>query len=110
MPVPTSFGRSGTCAGIVALLERERERQPTLWLDAGDLTFGPVLPLLGRRPWDQFARLPIAAAAAGNHDFDDGVDALLEAAASLPFPVLCANADVGLPRPRCWTRRPARWA
>jgi len=43
------------------------------------------------------ADLPIAAAAAGNHEFDDGVPALLEAARSLPFPVLCANADVGLP-------------
>jgi 2',3'-cyclic-nucleotide 2'-phosphodiesterase (5'-nucleotidase family) len=72
------------------------ERQPTLWLDAGDLTFGPVTPLLGRRPWDEIAALPIAAVAAGNHDFDDGVDALLDAARSLPFPVLCANVDVGL--------------
>lgn len=97
VPVPTSFGESGTCAGIVALLDRERERQPTLWLDAGDLTFGPVAPLLGRRPCDEIAALPIAAAAAGNHDFDDGLDALRQAAGVLPFPVLCANVDVGLP-------------
>jgi 2',3'-cyclic-nucleotide 2'-phosphodiesterase (5'-nucleotidase family) len=97
VPVATSFGESGSCAGIAALLERERERQPTVWLDAGDLTFGPVAPLLGARPWDDIATLPIAAAAAGNHDVDDGVDALLDAAASLPFPLLCANVDMGLP-------------
>ena len=54
----------------------------------------PAYPLLGRRPWDEVADLPIAA---GNHEFDDGVPALLEAARTLPFPVLCANADVGLP-------------
>lgn len=97
-PLPTSLGQSGTCAGIVDLLERERERQPTVWLDAGDLVVGsPAYPLLGRRPWAEMADLPIAAAAAGNHEFDDGVPALMEAARSLSFPVLCANADVGLP-------------
>jgi 2',3'-cyclic-nucleotide 2'-phosphodiesterase (5'-nucleotidase family) len=31
------------------------------------------------RPWEEVADLPIAAAAVGNHDFDDGVDALVEA-------------------------------
>jgi hypothetical protein len=40
------------------------------------------------------AELPVAA---GNHEFDDGVPALLAAAALLPYPLLCANADVGLP-------------
>jgi hypothetical protein len=97
-PMPTSFGQSGTCAGIVDLLERERERQPTVWLDAGDLVVGsPAYPLLGRRPWEEVADLPIAAASAGNHEFDDGVPALTEAARSLEFPLLCANAEVGLP-------------
>jgi 2',3'-cyclic-nucleotide 2'-phosphodiesterase (5'-nucleotidase family) len=97
LPVPTSFGHSGTCAGVVELLERERERQPTIWLDGGDFAFGPVLPLLGRPPWEEVARLPIAAAAVGNHDLDDGEDALRAAAEQLPFPLLCANLDVGLP-------------
>jgi hypothetical protein len=81
VPLPTSYGTSGTLAGIVELLDRERERQPTLWLDVGDLVVGnPSHPLLGERPWADVADLPIAAAAAGNHEFDDGVDALLEAA------------------------------
>ena len=97
VPVPTSYGEGGTCAGVAELLERERERQPTVWLDAGDFAVGPAFPLLGERPWADMAELPIAAAAAGNHEFDDGVPALLEAAALLPYPLLCANADVGLP-------------
>jgi 2',3'-cyclic-nucleotide 2'-phosphodiesterase (5'-nucleotidase family) len=97
VPLPTSFGESGSCAGIVELLERERARQPTIWLDSGDLTVGPVPPLLGSRPWADVGDLPIAAAAAGNHEFDDGVPALLEAAQLLPFPLLCGNVDIGLP-------------
>ena len=53
--------------------------------------------LLDERPWSEMAGLPIAATAAGNHDFDDGVDALLDGAGPLPYPMLCANVDVGLP-------------
>ena len=97
VPRRVSWGEGGTCAGVVELLGRERERQPTVWLDAGDLTVGPAAPLLGRRPWEDIAELPIDAAAAGDHEFDDGVPALLEAARGLPFPLLCANVDVGLP-------------
>jgi 2',3'-cyclic-nucleotide 2'-phosphodiesterase (5'-nucleotidase family) len=97
IPVRTSYGEGGSCAGVVELLERERDRQPTVWLDAGDFTVGPTAPLLGERPWADMAALPIAAAAAGNHEFDDGVPALLEAARRLPYPLLCANVDVGLP-------------
>jgi 2',3'-cyclic-nucleotide 2'-phosphodiesterase (5'-nucleotidase family) len=97
IPRRVSWWEGGTCAGVVELLERERERQPTVWLDAGDFTVGPAAPLLGERPWGDMAELPIDAAAAGNHEFDDGVPALLEAARGLPFPLLCANVDVGLP-------------
>ncbi|HKH19292.1 MAG TPA: metallophosphoesterase, partial [Solirubrobacteraceae bacterium] len=98
VPMCTSHGDGGTRAGVVALLERERERQPTVWLDVGDLVVGhPSYPLLGERPWADVAELPIGAAAAGNHDFDDGVEALLAAARALSFPLLCANVDVGLP-------------
>jgi hypothetical protein len=96
IPRRVSWGESGTCAGVIELLERERERQPTVWVDAGDLTVGPAAPLLGERPWGDIAGLPIDAAAAGNHEFDDGVPALLEAARGLPFPLLCANVEVGL--------------
>ncbi|GAA0246648.1 metallophosphoesterase [Cryptosporangium japonicum] len=94
-PVRTSFGTAGTCAGVASLLAAERG--PAIWLDAGDLAVGPTAALLGRRPWAEVGALPIAAAAAGNHEFDDGVPALRSAAAQLGFPLLCANVDVGLP-------------
>jgi 2',3'-cyclic-nucleotide 2'-phosphodiesterase (5'-nucleotidase family) len=97
VPVVTSFGQAGTCAGMAALLAAERARQPTIWLDAGDLAVGPVQLLLGRRPWPELAELPLAAAAVGNHEFDDGVPALRAAARLLPFPLLCADVDAGLP-------------
>jgi 2',3'-cyclic-nucleotide 2'-phosphodiesterase (5'-nucleotidase family) len=98
VPLRTSHGDSGTIAGVVAMLEREQENQPTVWLEVGDLVVGhPSYPLLGERPWADVADLPIAAAAAGNHDFDDGLEALHAAAARLRFPLLAANVDAGLP-------------
>jgi hypothetical protein len=91
VPLRTTTGWSGTTAGISALLEREER---AIWLDLGDLVVGnPSYPLLRERPWADVVDLPIAAAAAGNHDFDDGIEAVPE----LPFPLLCANADAGLP-------------
>jgi 2',3'-cyclic-nucleotide 2'-phosphodiesterase (5'-nucleotidase family) len=91
VPLRTTTGPSGTIHGVAALLEREER---ALWLDLGDLVVGnPSYPLLGERPWADVMALPIAAAAIGNHDFDDGIDAVPE----LPFPLLCANADAGLP-------------
>jgi hypothetical protein len=97
-PLRTSYGRSGTAAGVVELLEQSSAKRPTLWLEVGDLVVGNAsYVLLGERPWGEVEGLPIAAAAVGNHDFDDGVDALHAAAARLSFPLLCANVDVGLP-------------
>jgi 2',3'-cyclic-nucleotide 2'-phosphodiesterase (5'-nucleotidase family) len=91
VPLRTTTGPGGTIHGIAALLEREER---ALWLDLGDLVVGnPSYPLLGERPWADVMDLPIAAAAVGNHDFDDGIEAVPE----LPFPLLCANAGVGLP-------------
>src|SRR5215218_5263885 len=100
VPMRTSQGLAGTCGGVVALFERERERERVAveWFDVGDLVVGnPAYVLTGERPWEDVAGLPIAVTAAGNHEFDDGLDALHAAAARLPFPMLCANADAGLP-------------
>ena len=97
LPLRATHGESGTCAGIVALLERERDRVPAIWLDLGDFVVGhPSFPVRGERPWEEVADLPIAAAAVGNHEFDDGVETMHAAVARLGFPVLCANVDVGL--------------
>lgn len=97
VPMRATYGRTGSVAGIVELLERERERGPALWLDVGDLTVGPAMALLDERPWAEMADLPIAATAAGNHDFDDGLAALHDGARQLSYPMLCANVDAGLP-------------
>src|SRR5215213_7328040 len=95
-PLPASFGEYGTCAGIESMVEASQT--PAVWFDVGDLVVGsPATALLGERPWDDVRELPIAAAAAGNHEFDDGVDVLREVAPTLRFPLLCANADAGLP-------------
>src|SRR5688572_30937812 len=87
VPMRGSYGQIGSVAGIVELLERERERQPTLWLDVGDLTVGPAMVLLEERPWAAMGGLPIAATAAGNHDFDDGLDALHDGVGQLTYPM-----------------------
>src|SRR4051794_16974465 len=97
VPLPPSWGAGGTAAGVAAPLERERGRGAVVWLDAGDLAVGAAHPLAGDARWDEVGALPIAAAAAGNHEFDDGEPALRATAARLPFPLLCANADAGLP-------------
>ena len=98
VPLRASYGETGTCEGIVQLLERERARQETLWFDLGDLVVGnPAYPLLGERPWADVVDLPIAVTVAGNHEFDDGLEALHEAARSLSYPMLCANVEIGLP-------------
>jgi hypothetical protein len=98
VPMPTSHGLAGTCAGVAALLEPERERIATEWFDLGDLVVGnPAYVLTGVRPWEDVAGLPIAVTTAGNHEFDDGLEALHAATARLPYPMLCANADVDLP-------------
>ena len=76
VPLRASYGETGTCEGIMQLLERENARQETIWFDVGDLVVGnPAYPLLGERPWADVAGLPIAVTATGNHEFDDGLDA-----------------------------------
>src|SRR4051794_3547514 len=97
VPMRASYGDTGTVSGIAGLLESEAARQPTLWLDVGDLTVGPAMVLMDERPWAEMAELPIACTTAGNHDFDDGLAALHRGARQLSYPMLCANADAGLP-------------
>ncbi|SEF18128.1 metallophosphoesterase [Jiangella alba] len=95
-PLPAGPGRAGTVDGVAGLLELESRRGPAVWLDAGDFTGGPLWSLTGRRDWALVADLPIGAAAAGNHEFDEGTDAARSGAGALAFPLLCANADAGL--------------
>jgi 2',3'-cyclic-nucleotide 2'-phosphodiesterase (5'-nucleotidase family) len=97
VPLPASWGEGGSAHGVAHRLEREQAAGPALWLDSGDLSAGGPDALFGVRTLDDIAALPLAAAAAGNHEFDDGPDAARALAARLPFPLLCADRDVGLP-------------
>jgi 2',3'-cyclic-nucleotide 2'-phosphodiesterase (5'-nucleotidase family) len=97
LPLPTTCGRGGSIAGIVALLERQRESIPTIWVDSGDLTVGGRSGLFGHRTLTELACLPIAAATVGNHELDEGPAVLAVLADQLRFPLLCADRDVGRP-------------
>ncbi|MDV6270810.1 metallophosphoesterase [Rhodococcus globerulus] len=90
-PLPTSTGLSGSVDGVDALVRSERAEGPTLWLDSGDLTGGPLWSLTGRRSWDIFSDLTIDAMAVGNHELDEGQGPFRTGHAKLPFPLLCAD-------------------
>jgi 2',3'-cyclic-nucleotide 2'-phosphodiesterase (5'-nucleotidase family) len=97
VPLPASWGEGGSAHGVAQLLERERRLGSAVWLDSGDLSVGGLDALFGRRALDDLAQLPVAAAAVGNHEFDDGPAALQETARRLPFPLLCTDREAGLP-------------
>ena len=97
VPLPASWGAGGSAHGVAQLLEHAQAAGPALWVDSGDLAAGGPDALFGGRALTDMAALPIAAAAAGNHEFDDGVAAARAIAARLPFPLLCADRDAGLP-------------
>lgn len=97
LPLPTTYGRGGGIPGVIRLLEEEREEGPTLWLDCGDQSVGGPAGLFGHAVLRDLGPLPIAAAAVGNHELDDGVEAFQMYAQQAGFPLLCADRDVGVP-------------
>jgi 2',3'-cyclic-nucleotide 2'-phosphodiesterase (5'-nucleotidase family) len=99
-PTEASHGRLPGGEGLKKTVERLQEGQPTIWADAGDVVHGGQLtPLTGSSvvDFDAVAALGIDVAAAGNHEFDYGAEHLREHTSRLGFPLLCANAEVGLP-------------
>lgn len=98
-PVPTSYGTLAGGDGLQRTVERLRVGQPTLWADTGDFSqSGPLSALSrGRLGFRAAAELGIDVAAVGNHDLDFGLPLLREEAPGLGFPLLCANAPLGLP-------------
>lgn len=97
LPLPATYGDGGSIAGVIDLLNGQRESLPAIWLDSGDLTVGGASGVFGHQALHELGSLPIAAAAAGNHDLDDGPKILARFASSLSFPLLCADRDIGLP-------------
>jgi 2',3'-cyclic-nucleotide 2'-phosphodiesterase (5'-nucleotidase family) len=98
-PRETSYGMLPGGEGLKRTVERLREEGPTIWVDAGDFAQGSAMAALsgGSSGFEAVSDLGIDVAAVGNHEFDWGTEHLLEHAPKTGFPLLCANADVGLP-------------
>jgi hypothetical protein len=98
-PLPTTYGSLPGGEGLRKTVRQLKQQGPTLWIDSGDLIFGG--PLSTFNPGDsgiQVAReLGPDVSVVGNHDLDFGSIHLLQAAKKLGFPILCANAELGLP-------------
>ncbi|OGF13744.1 MAG: hypothetical protein A2W00_03725 [Candidatus Eisenbacteria bacterium RBG_16_71_46] len=85
----------GGSAVLAAWIERLRAENPegTVLLDGGDCFQGTMISNLqfGRPVVEQMNALRYAAAAVGNHEFDWGVDTLVERAHEMRFAALGAN-------------------
>jgi 2',3'-cyclic-nucleotide 2'-phosphodiesterase (5'-nucleotidase family) len=97
-PLKTSWGIAGGGTALRNRIEEMRNRCPTLWIDTGDLMQGgPLTPLThGRGGIAAVAELGIDVSVLGNHELDFGVDFFQSVLCKLPFPVLGANAGIGL--------------
>ncbi len=98
-PMPTSYGRLPGWHALKRTVDRLREGQPTIWADAGDFSNGGPLSATNAAAlsYRAVAELGIEVATLGNHEFDLGLGQLVEEQAALDLPVVCANADVGVP-------------
>ena len=98
-PMPTSYGRLPGGHALARAVERLREGQPTIWADAGDFSNGGPLSTTsgGVLNFHAAGQLGIEVATIGNHELDWGMEHLAEHRAALPFPLICANLDAGLP-------------
>jgi len=80
-----------------ALKTEQSENKATLLLDAGDfMTGNPITTLkvhgaLGGAMLDFFELLHYQAITLGNHDFDEGVDNVLDLVKASQVPIICAN-------------------
>lgn len=97
IPMPATYGNGGSISGVIELFERQSESMPAVWVDSGDLTMGGERATFGSSSVTELGPLPLSVAAVGNHELDDGLDALGKRAAKLPFPLVCADRDIGLP-------------
>jgi len=98
-PMATSYGRLPGAVALQATVDRLRDGQPTIWADAGDFSQGGPLSTMtgGGQNFAAAAHLGIDVATVGNHELDWGLPHLAEHRQQLPFPLICANVDLGLP-------------
>ena len=98
-PFPAGSGRQSGLGGIArraALVKRLRkELGNVLLLDAGDAFQGTPYfnEWKGRLDYKLMSLVGYDAVTLGNHDFDDGVDGLVDAMQEATFPFVCANLD-----------------
>src|SRR4051812_9003610 len=102
-PQPTGYGELPGGAALQATVDELRtEAGDGLWVDTGDLAQGSALGALSDGTWPFVAlrELSIDVAAVGNHELDWGEAHLRRWGAELPFELLAANLDLGLPATR----------
>jgi 5'-nucleotidase len=98
-PFPAGSGRQSGLGGIArraTLVKRLRqELGNVLLLDAGDCFQGTPYfnEWKGRLDFKLMSLVGYDAVTLGNHDFDNGVDGLLEAMEEATFPFVCTNLD-----------------
>jgi hypothetical protein len=99
-PTRTSYGMLPGGAGLLRTIAQLAQGQPpTIWADAGDFAGGPLAAVShGALGFAAANDLGIQVAALGNHEFDWGLAQLQQHAQRCRFPLLCMNADVGLPK------------
>jgi 2',3'-cyclic-nucleotide 2'-phosphodiesterase (5'-nucleotidase family) len=97
-PMPTSYGTLPGGLALQRTVARLRSGQPTIWADAGDFSQGGPLSTStgGVLNFLAAGQLGIDVATVGNHELDWGVEHLAEHRLALPFPLICANLDLGL--------------
>jgi hypothetical protein len=100
-PQATSWGTLPGGAGLAAAVADLRD-EATLWIDTGDVAQGAALGALSDGTWGfrAMGELPVDVGVVGNHELDWGLEHLRRCARELPFPLLAANADLGMPATR----------
>jgi 2',3'-cyclic-nucleotide 2'-phosphodiesterase (5'-nucleotidase family) len=98
-PTPTSYGSLTAGEGLKRAVEAMKEGLSIVWADAGDFAAPGALAALsdGVAGFEAATDLGIDVAAVGNHEFDWGAEHLRSHAPKTSFPLLCANAEAGLP-------------
>ena len=88
-------GRGGIARRATMVKQLRAELGPVLLLDSGDVFQGTPYynQFKGKLDYRLMSMVGYDAATLGNHDFDSGVDALLEAMTEANFPFLNCNFD-----------------
>ncbi|MGY3488133.1 hypothetical protein ACVW1C_006016 [Bradyrhizobium sp. USDA 4011] len=99
-PVPTSYGNLPGGRALRREICRLRGDDAAIWADSGDFIQGGPLEWLtqGRDGFRASSELGLDVSVAGNHDFDYGKCFLEKVAQDVNYALLCANAEVSLPK------------